>query len=83
VVTATEGWEVCFGQVDCLWWCPVLTSKPMSSIRRAELSNVCRYFSSPGHKMLWRFGKSAWTGSIKRYSWEGVGKPNQVFRMAV
>lgn len=60
-----------------------LTSKPMSSIRSAEPSNVCRYFSSPGCKMLWRSGKSAWTGSIKRYSWEGVGKPNQVFRMAV
>ena len=60
-----------------------LTSKPMSSIRRAVPSNVCRYFSSPGHKMLWRSGKSAWTGSIKRYSWEWIGKPNQVCRMAV
>lgn len=27
MVTATEGWEVCFGQVDCLWWCTVFDFK--------------------------------------------------------
>jgi hypothetical protein len=84
VVSTREGWrKYVSDRLIVLGGATVLTSKAMCSIRPAEPFNVCRYFSVSGTQDAVAVLKNAWTGSIRRYSWEGVGEPNQVLRMAV
>jgi hypothetical protein len=72
--------EVRFGQVRAFILVVLgvhcLTSKPMSSIRPAEPFNVCRYFSVAGTQdAVAVIRKTAWAGSLRRYSWEGSVSP--------